>query len=122
MLTATKPPVVATVEKKPPPKKKPQPPKRSRKKEIDELLLKGTKLTKANKFSEAVTAFKQVLKYEPRNCIALKNIGSTYARAGKRERAAKHYKRFLDVCPKDMAAPQVRKILNAFEDWKRQNR
>jgi tetratricopeptide (TPR) repeat protein len=124
MSRVKKPPVVATVERppKPRPPKKPPVPKRSRKKELAELVEKGKKAARNKRYSEAVSAFRAALKIEPRNCGALVSIGIVYARWGKREKSYTYYKKFLDACPKHMQAPQVRGIVQQFEDWKRQNR
>ena len=123
MIKGKKPPVVATVEKPPTIKKKPAPPKRSnKKKELVELLDKGKKAVRTKRYADAVSAFKAALKIEPRNCGALVSIGIVYARWGKREKSYVFYKRFLESCPKHMQAPQVRQIVQQFEDWKRQNR
>jgi tetratricopeptide (TPR) repeat protein len=121
MLKAKKPPVVATVERPPKPKK-PPPPKRSKKKELGELLDKGKKAVRTKRYADAVSAFKAALKIEPRNCGALVSIGIVYARWGKRDKSYVYYKKFLEFCPKHMQAPQVRQIVQQFEDWKRQNR
>ncbi|MFC1654521.1 FHA domain-containing protein [Myxococcota bacterium] len=122
MIKGKKPPVVATVEKPPTIKKKPPPPKRSKKKELADLLDKGKKAVRTKRYADAVSAFKAVLKLEPRNCGALVSIGIVYARWGKREKSYVYYKKFLESCPKHMQAPQVRQIVQQFEDWKRQNR
>jgi pSer/pThr/pTyr-binding forkhead associated (FHA) protein/tetratricopeptide (TPR) repeat protein len=117
-----KPPAVAVVEKEPRIPKKPPPPKRSKKKELGELLDKGKKAVRTKRYADAVSAFKSVLKLEPRSCDALVSIGIVYARWGKREKSYIYYKKFLESCPKHMQAPQVRQIVQQFEDWKRQNR
>lgn len=124
MARGKKPPVVATVERPPKPKppKKPPVPKRSRKKELAELLEKGKKAVRTKRYSDAVSAFKAALKIDPRNCGALVSVGIVYARWGKREKSYVYYKKFLEACPKHMQAPQVRQIVQQFEDWKRQNR
>lgn len=122
MLRTKKPPVVASVEEPPRPKKPPPPPKRPKKKELQEFMDKGKKAVRAKRYADAVSAFKAVLKLDPRNCGALVSIGIVYARWGKREKSAVYYKRFLEACPKHMQAPQVRQIVQQFEDWKRQNR
>ena len=77
---------------------------------------------RTKRYADAVSAFKAVLKIEPRNCGALVSIGIVYARWGKREKSYVYYKKFLEYCPKHMQAPQVRQIVQQFEDWKRQNR
>jgi tetratricopeptide (TPR) repeat protein len=124
MAKVKKPPVVATIEKPPKPKppKKPPVPKRSRKKEMAEFLEKGKKAARNKRYADAVSAFKGALKIEPRNCNALVSIGIVYARWGKREKSYTYYKKFLEACPKHMQAPQVRGIVQQFEEWKRQNR
>ena len=124
MARVKKPPVVATVERppKPRPPKKPPVSKRSRKKELAELLEKGKKAVRNKRYSDAVSAFKAALKIDPRNCGSLVSIGIVYARWGKREKSYIFYKKFLEACPKHMQAPQVRQIVQQFEDWKRQNR
>ena len=116
-------------EEKPAPKpekpakgKKGKKPKRSKKKEMAELLEKGKKAARNKRYADAVSAFKAALKLEPRNCNALVSIGIVYARWGKREKSYTYYKKFLEACPKHMQAPQVRGIVQQFEDWKRQNR
>jgi len=124
MLKATKkPPVVATAEKPPTIRRKPPVPKRAKKKELlNDLIDKGKKAVRTKRYAEAVSAFKAALKIDPRNCGALVSIGILYARWGKREKSYAYYKKFLDYCPKHMQAPQVRQIVQQFEDWKRQNR
>ena len=124
MARTKKPPVVATVERPPKPKppKKPPTPKRSKKKELAELMEKGKKSARNKRYADAVSAFKAALKIEPRNCGALVSIGIVYARWGKREKSYNYYKKFLEYCPKHMQAPQVRGIVQQFEEWKRQNR
>jgi len=122
MLKAKKPPVVAAAGKTPTIRKKPPAPKRSKKKELGELIDKGKKAVRAKRFADAVSAFKAALKIEPRNCGALVSIGIVYARWGKREKSYVYYRKFLEYCPKHMQAPQVRQIVQQFEDWKRQNR
>jgi pSer/pThr/pTyr-binding forkhead associated (FHA) protein/tetratricopeptide (TPR) repeat protein len=124
MARVKKPPVVATAERppKPRPPKKPPAPKRSKKKELAELMEKGKKSARTKRYTDAVSAFKAALKIDPRNCGALVSIGIVYARWGKREKSYTYYKRFLEYCPKHMQAPQVRGIVQQFEEWKRQNR
>jgi pSer/pThr/pTyr-binding forkhead associated (FHA) protein/tetratricopeptide (TPR) repeat protein len=123
MMKSKRPPAVAAVEERPPqPRKKPPPPRRSRKKELQELLDRGKKAVRTKRFADAVSSFKAALKLDPRNCGALVSIGIVYARWGKREKSYIYYKKFLDACPKHMQAPQVRQIVQQFEDWKRQNR
>ena len=116
-----KPVEVAKIDRTPKPKKPPVP-KRSKKKEMAELLEKGKKAARTKRYADAVSAFKAALKLEPRNCNALVSIGIVYARWGKREKSYTYYKKFLEACPKHMQAPQVRGIVQQFEEWKRQNR
>ena len=124
MSRVKKPPAVATAERppKPRPPKKPPAPKRSRKKEMAELMEKGKKSARTKRYADAVSAFRAALKIDPRNCGALVSIGIVYARWGKREKSYTYYKKFLEYCPKHMQAPQVRGIVQQFEEWKRQNR
>jgi len=124
MLRVKKPVEVAKIDRTPKPlkPKKPPVPKRSRKKEMAELLEKGKKAARNKRYADAVSAFKAALKIEPRNCNALVSIGIVYARWGKREKSYNYYRKFLDACPKHMQAPQVRGIVQQFEEWKRSNR
>lgn len=120
---AKKPVEVAKVpDRKPPPPKKSPKPVRPKKKELADLMEKGKKAARTKRYADAVSAFKAVLKLEPRNCGALVSIGIVYARWGKREMSYNYYKKFLEYCPKHMQAPQVRGIVQQFEEWKRQNR
>jgi pSer/pThr/pTyr-binding forkhead associated (FHA) protein/tetratricopeptide (TPR) repeat protein len=123
MMRSKKPPAVAAVEERPPqPRKKPPPPRRPKKKELQELLDKGKRAVRTKRYADAVSAFKAALKLDPRNCGALVSIGIVYARWGKRDKSYVFYRKFLEACPKHMQAPQVRQIIQQFEDWKRQNR
>jgi pSer/pThr/pTyr-binding forkhead associated (FHA) protein len=117
-----KPAAVATAEKPTTIRKKPPAPKLSRKKELTKLLDEGKKAVRAKRYADAVSAFRAALKIEPRNCGVLVSIGILYARWGKREKSYVYYKKFLEYCPKHMQAPQVRQIVQQFENWKRQNR
>jgi pSer/pThr/pTyr-binding forkhead associated (FHA) protein len=48
--------------------------------------------------------------------------GIAYASLGKRDRAAIYYKNFVDICPRHPRAPQVRKALQAFREYKKDHR
>lgn len=54
---------------------------------------------KAGQYTEAIQAFKQVLKAEPKNAMAYNNLAYSYRKLGKYRRAIKFYQRALDIDP-----------------------
>jgi tetratricopeptide (TPR) repeat protein len=96
--------------------------KRNKKKEAKELTVKAKKLVKAGKFNEALPVIMRSLRLDSRNCEAHLVAGIAYASLGKRDRAAKYYKNFVDICPRHPRAAQVRKALQAFREYKKEHR
>jgi cytochrome c-type biogenesis protein CcmH/NrfG len=83
------------------------------------LLEEGSKMLKSNKDDSAVAAFSRAVQLDPANCDANLRLGVTFAKLGKRTKAAKQYQKFVRHCPDHAQAPEVRRVLKEFNEFRK---
>ncbi len=76
----------------------------------------GAAYLRAGKYAEARESFEKVLKLRPNSGFAFLGIASVYAKAGDKPKAAKFYRKFLNVWENaDKNLPQVREAENLLQ-------
>ncbi len=80
-----------------------------------ELRNQGTEAYKKGNYAQAITSYQKALKANPKDHELHRLLGSVWARMGKRKKAYQAYRKYVQVCPKCMYAPTVRKILEDYE-------
>jgi len=86
-----------------------------KKKEAKDSVKKANSHYKNKKFSDAIKLFGKAIELDPRNCDAVIGLGISYATLGRGAQAAKYYRKFIKICPRDMRAPRVRETLKQFD-------
>ncbi len=87
--------------------------------EAQEAYETGSAHVRSNEFRQAITHLERAIRLDPRGqSRAHALLGTCYARLGDSERAAMHYRRFLDTNPNHPQAPQVEQILQDFERYR----
>jgi len=76
-----------------------------------ELVKRGNSLYSQKKFEQATVLFKKAIQLDDKNCNAQIGLGITYATRELKNKAIEAYKKFLELCPRDMRAPRVRETL-----------
>jgi ABC transport system ATP-binding/permease protein len=86
--------------------------------EAQEAFQAGFEHHQRGEFRQAVAHLERALRLDPRGqSTAHALLGTCYARLGDSQRAAMHYRRFLETNPNHRQAPQVRQILEEFERY-----
>ncbi len=80
-----------------------------------DLRKKATRQYKAGKLKLALENYQLALEHNPRDHELHRLIGSVNARLGNRKAAYRAYKTYVQVCPKCMYTPSVKKILEDYE-------
>ncbi|HSA23313.1 MAG TPA: FHA domain-containing protein [Myxococcota bacterium] len=114
--TGVKPPAVVDGGEDRPPSGGDQASKRKRAKELTE---KAAAAYKKKQYREALTALQEALKLTPTNFELHRQMGTCYAMLGDQDKASVHYRKYVQLCPSCMYAPQVRKIIADFEASKK---
>jgi pSer/pThr/pTyr-binding forkhead associated (FHA) protein/tetratricopeptide (TPR) repeat protein len=86
-----------------------------KKKEAADLVKKANNFYRKKKPNDAIKHFEQAIELDPRNCDAVIGLGISYATLGRGAQAAKYYRKFVKICPRDMRAPRVRETLKQFD-------
>ena len=86
-----------------------------KKKEAADLVKKANTHYRNKQRNEAIKLFEQAIELDPRNCDAVIGLGISYATLGRGAQAAKFYRKFIKICPRDMRAPRVRETLKQFD-------
>lgn len=77
----------------------------------------GVALASKGQYKQAIVAFNRSLELNPALAESHKYLGTCYAQTGDGESGAKHYRKFLDLQPNHPQAPQIRKILEQYEEF-----
>jgi tetratricopeptide (TPR) repeat protein len=93
---------------------RPSPPP-ERRASAKEFMERGRALLKAKDYEQAMTEFEACLEVDPHMADCHLGLGSTYARMHRPERGAEHYRKYLDLEPEGSHAPEVRKLLDAYD-------
>ncbi|MFO0723121.1 MAG: tetratricopeptide repeat protein [Myxococcota bacterium] len=67
------------------------------------------------KVEQAIVSYQKALSFEPNLARAERALGVAYAAKGDDENALKHYKRFVELDPAAPEAPQVKSIVEKYE-------
>jgi pSer/pThr/pTyr-binding forkhead associated (FHA) protein len=70
---------------------------------------------RAKQFDQAITMATRCQTLDPRNAKCQMLLAASYARLSKPEKAAEHYRKFLELAPDDPNAPRVRELLTNYE-------
>ncbi len=77
----------------------------------------GVALASKGQYKQAIVAFNRSLELNPALAESHKYLGTCYAQTGDGEGGAKHYRKFLELQPNHPQAPQIRKILEQYEEF-----
>ena len=88
--------------------------------EAQRLFDDGKLLLKKRQYKEAQVFFSRCLDLDRGNAECHLALGSTYARLRDSEKGAQHYREFLRLAPTHDRAPEVQKLLQEYEDQKKQ--
>jgi len=88
----------------------------SKRKRAKELADKATAAYKKKQYREAQTALQEALKLTPTNYELHRQLGACHAMEGEMGKAYVHYRKYVQLCPTCMYVPQVRKIIQQYED------
>ncbi|HLL02035.1 MAG TPA: protein kinase [Myxococcaceae bacterium] len=72
-------------------------------------------LIRTRQFDAAASLARECLQLDPQYARCHMLLGTCYARLSKLELAAKHYREFVRLAPKDPDAPRVQQLLRAYE-------
>ncbi len=77
----------------------------------------GVGLASKGQCKQAIPAFHKSLQLNPALAESHKYLGTCYAQLGDGDNGAKHYRKFLELQPNHPQAPQIRKILDQYEEY-----
>lgn len=91
-----------------------------RREQVASLYQDGRNALAEGRLREAENAFQRCIALEARAAACHLGLGGTYARtSGKAALGATHYEAFLEMSPDDPAAPEVQRVLGAYQKARR---
>jgi pSer/pThr/pTyr-binding forkhead associated (FHA) protein len=72
-------------------------------------------LLRAKQYDQAIVLASKCEELDPTNAKCQMLLAASYARLSKPEKAAEHYRKFLELAPNDPNAPRVRDLLTNYE-------
>jgi len=70
---------------------------------------------RGKQYDQAIVLASKCQELDPTNSKCQMLLAASFARNGKPEKAAEHYRKFLELAPNDANAPRVRELLNNYE-------
>ena len=71
----------------------------------------GVLLCQAGRFTEGIPILERLVEEDPGNAELHGNLGSAFLSAGRADRAAFHFRRFLELAPDHASAPEIGRLL-----------